>query len=320
MLAFLCRENILMQTGLFARKFLASSSPLASIPLPSARETHFWYIMPDEVHNASLLNQYLELLSPCERENVLRMKGDKLQKRALLARVLVRTTLARYTNSQVSPSAFNFRKNLFGKPEVLWQHYENWEPPPLHFNLSHTSSLIACGVAVDIPIGVDVEEKQRRLRSDILSFARRYFSRHEVEFLHNISDPDIRRQEFIKLWTLKEAYVKALGRGFSAAPFRTFTIQSRASKGLQISSETSSDELQIVLESSDASGNLTDNWQFALFELANSHYAAICVEKDVNIKGKGSSSLRLKVWKTLPFVEDVCVSGTDEIVSISGLS
>ncbi|KAJ8634606.1 hypothetical protein MRB53_008873 [Persea americana] len=275
-----------MQTGLFARKFLASSSPLASIPLPSARETHFWYIMPDEVHNASLLNQYLELLSPCERENVLRMKGDKLQKRALLARVLLIPYRSSDTNSQVSPSAFNFRKNLFGKPEI----------------------------------GVDVEEKQRRLRSDILSFARRYFSRHEVEFLHNISDPDIRRQEFIKLWTLKEAYVKALGRGFSAAPFRTFTIQSRASKGLQISSETSSDELQIVLEYSDASGNLTDNWQFALFELANSHYAAICVEKDVNIKGKGSSSLRLKVWKTLPFVEDVCVSGTDEIVSISGLS
>lgn len=44
-------------------------------------------------------------------------------------------------------------------------------------------------------------------------------------------------------------------------------------------------ELQIVLESSDDSGNLTDNWQFALFELASSHYAAICVEKDVNIKG-----------------------------------
>lgn len=48
-----------------------------------------------------------------------------------------------------------------------------------------------------------MEEKQRRLKSDILSFARRYFSCHEVEFLHTLSDPDIQRQEFIKLWTLK---------------------------------------------------------------------------------------------------------------------
>lgn len=60
-----------------------------------SRETHFWYILPDEVKNASLLGEYLELLSPCEKENVFRMRGDELKKRALLARALVRTTIAR---------------------------------------------------------------------------------------------------------------------------------------------------------------------------------------------------------------------------------
>lgn len=45
----------------------------------------------------------------------------------------------------------------------------------------------------------------------------------------------------LTLANYQEAYVKALGRGFSAAPFRTFTIQSRDSKGLQTSPETSSD-------------------------------------------------------------------------------
>lgn len=59
------------------------------------RETHFWYILPDEVKSATLLNQYLDILSPCEKENVLRMHGDHLKKSALLARALVRTTIAR---------------------------------------------------------------------------------------------------------------------------------------------------------------------------------------------------------------------------------
>ena len=59
------------------------------------RETHFWYILPDEVKSATLLNQYLDILSPCEKENVLRMHGDNLKKSALLARALVRTTIAR---------------------------------------------------------------------------------------------------------------------------------------------------------------------------------------------------------------------------------
>nr|XP_027065333.1 uncharacterized protein LOC113691406 [Coffea arabica] len=65
-----------------------------------------------------------------------------------------------------------------------------------------------------------------------MSFAQRYFSKHEVQVLSAISDPQLQQQEFIKLWTLKEAYVKALGRGFSDAPFKTFTIRIRsANKG-----------------------------------------------------------------------------------------
>jgi hypothetical protein len=52
-----------------------------------------------------------------------------------------------------------------------------------------------------------VEEKQRRLKNDILAFARRYFSPHEVEMLAHIVDPELRRQEFIKLWTLKVCYI-----------------------------------------------------------------------------------------------------------------
>lgn len=59
------------------------------------RETHLWYIIPNEVKSTSLLNQYLELLSPCEKENVFRMCGNQPQKRALLASALVRTTSAR---------------------------------------------------------------------------------------------------------------------------------------------------------------------------------------------------------------------------------
>ena len=55
-----------------------------------------WYVLPEEVKSQNLLNQYLELLSPCEKDNVLSMRGDQLRKSALLARALVRTTIARY--------------------------------------------------------------------------------------------------------------------------------------------------------------------------------------------------------------------------------
>ncbi|XP_062160231.1 uncharacterized protein LOC133867469 [Alnus glutinosa] len=317
------RLNFTMNIRCFQRNFFAASSPLVPVPLPSPMETHLWYLVPNEVKNETLLNQYLELLSPCERENVFRMSGDQLRKRALLARALVRTTISRYqTNSQVHPRSLKFRKNIYGKPEVDWQDVDDRHLPPLHFNISHTSSLIACGVTVNSPIGIDVEEKQRKLKNNILAFARRYFSPYEVELLTAISDPEFQRQELIKLWTLKEAYVKALGRGFSGAPFKTFTIRFRTAMegGIHLSGHRESEVFDIVVDSFDDPKNLTNNWQFALLNLAGSHYAAICTEKDGTTGGKGTLPMKLTVWRTIPFVEDECVSGTDAVVAIAGLT
>ncbi|KAG6745016.1 hypothetical protein POTOM_051658 [Populus tomentosa] len=298
----------------FQRNFSVSPSfPLLPLQLPSPMETHVWFVLPDEFKSVSLLNQYMELLSPCEKENVLTMRGDQLQKRALLSRTLVRTTIARYqiNNHVVDPRSLKFKKNVHGKPELVWESDDGQCPSPLHFNISHTSSLIACGVTVNSPIGIDVEEKQRKIKNDILAFARRLFSVYEVEHLSAISDSEVQRQEFVKLWILKEAYVKALGRGFSAAPFKTFTIRMKDA--------TNSGASEVVVESSDHPVSLTNNWQFGLFELASSHYAAVCMERDKTSDVAMRVPMRLTVRKTIPFVEDICISGTDAVVPIAGL-
>ncbi|KAI3473360.1 hypothetical protein Pfo_030650 [Paulownia fortunei] len=303
-----------MKLHCIERTFFHSSPSLTPIQLPAPMETHLWYVKPSEVKSESLLKQYLDILSPCERENVLQMRGEELRKSALLARALVRTTIARYQiNSQINPRSLKFRKNIHGKPEVQWQFSDDWHPPPLHFNISHTSSLVACGVTINSQIGIDVEEKHRSIKHNILSFARRYFSKHEVQFLAAISDPQVQHMEFIKLWTLKEAYVKALGKGFSGAPFQTFTIRF---KGLEDLSPKAS---EIVVDSFDDPTDLTSNWQFLLLELANSHYAAICTEKHGASEGKSNVPIKLTVWKTIPFLEDECVSGTDAVKTICGL-
>ncbi|KAJ0087654.1 hypothetical protein Patl1_32555 [Pistacia atlantica] len=325
MFSFLGRRvNFEMNLCCFQRNFSAALPSLVPVSLPSKMETHLWYVLPDEVKSETLLNQYLEILSPYEKESIYRKHGHQLKKSALLARALVRATIARYqTNFQINPRSLKFRKNIYGKPEVDWQNDDDWCPPPLHFNISHTSSLVACGVTVDVPIGIDVEEKQRRIKNNILAFAKRYFSHEELQLLASIADPEIQHQEFIKLWTLKvgqEAYVKALGRGFSAAPFKTFTIWTRVETKVDFQhfEALDSEASEIVVESSDDPENLTNNWKFALLDLAGSHYAAICVEKDNSIGGETNAPMSLAVWKTIPFVEDERVSGTGAVVAIGG--
>ncbi|XP_031399279.1 uncharacterized protein LOC116209687 isoform X2 [Punica granatum] len=273
-----------MNTLCFQRNFAACSRALVPVQLPSRSETHLWYVVPDEVKSASLLGQYSKILSPCEKEYISCVRGERLKKTALLARVLVRTTIARYqTNGQVDPSSLKFRKNIHGKPEI----------------------------------GIDLEEKDRKIKNNIVSFARRYFTAHEVEMLSSIPDPETQRQHFIKLWTLKEAYVKALGKGFSALPFSTFTIRSRnSSRNCQSRdlSDSSSSDAEIVVESVDGSSSLMNSWQFTLLELAGTHFAAICVESDGSIGGRVFTPRKVTARKTIPFVEDEFHPGTDAVV------
>ncbi|OQU93424.1 hypothetical protein SORBI_3001G537100 [Sorghum bicolor] len=245
---------------------VAGGRLFASLPLPpplqSRREVHVWYLLPDELNDASLLKMYTELLSPSERKTALSMNGEKLQKGAVLSRALVRTTLSRYTDCKVDPRSFEFKKNKFGKPEILWQSDDSRMEWPLHFNISHTSSLIACGITMDAP----------------------------------------------------EAYVKALGRGFSGAPFNKFSIILAANNRIKISVAPK------AFNDSDSSCDcLSENWQFAVAELNSSHYMAICTEDDSTSSdsGNGRLPLGLKVWKTIPFVEDILVSGTEAVKLVS---
>ncbi|KAK3121378.1 hypothetical protein QOZ80_8BG0651870 [Eleusine coracana subsp. coracana] len=293
---------------------VAGGRLFASLPPPppfqSRREVHVWYLLPDELNDSSQLKRYTEVLSPSERKNALSMNGEKLQKGAVLSRALVRTTLSRYTEGRIDPRSFEFKKNKFGKPEILWQSDDARMEWPLHFNISHTSSLIACGITMGTAIGIDIEEKKRKTAKSILSLAQRYFTPPEVDYLAEIPDPDAQQKEFIKLWTLKEAYVKALGRGFSGAPFNKFSIILAANNGIRISVVP-----KVFQDSNSSCENLSENWQFALAELNNSHYMAACIEDDSRISGSGNGQLPLglKAWKTIPFIEDTLVTGTEAV-------
>ncbi|MFD8668076.1 4'-phosphopantetheinyl transferase family protein [Streptomyces microflavus] len=85
--------------------------------------------------------------------------------------------------------------------------------PPLHFSLAHSRGLIAVAVAPRV-IGVDVE----RLPSPetVEACARALHPGEQAELA--AAPPGERRAHFGRLWTRKEAYLKALGTGLSRHP------------------------------------------------------------------------------------------------------
>jgi 4'-phosphopantetheinyl transferase len=109
----------------------------------------------------------------------------------------------------VPPASFGFVEGPNGKPLAQ----SAGQPAPVSFNLSHANGMV--GVAVlahpGVPVGFDLERFERRID---LGVADRYFRPEEVNWLMSLT-ADERLRGFLRLWTLKEALIKATGEGLS---------------------------------------------------------------------------------------------------------
>ena len=110
--------------------------------------------------------------------------------------------------SEKPPNIWQFITTDHGKPELM----VTGDMPRLRVNISHTRGMAAVALTVEHDIGVDVEWMERTVEADKL--AERMFARSEYEIVATASDDD-KIETFLSFWTLKEAYVKAIGKGLS---------------------------------------------------------------------------------------------------------
>lgn len=99
----------------------------------------------------------------------------------------------------------------YGKPSLV-QPYES-----LHFNLSHCSDLAVVALGIDGPVGIDLEKSDRAV--DLLECESTFC--HPAEIQHLPDEPTLRARQLLRIWTAKEAVLKALGTGLSHPPDRT---------------------------------------------------------------------------------------------------
>jgi len=92
-----------------------------------------------------------------------------------------------------------------GRPELVSAN-------GLSFNWSHCDDRAVVAIARGIVPGIDLERLRPRPRA--LDIARRYFAADEIDMLEALSE-DARDEAFLRLWTAKEAVLKALGHGIA---------------------------------------------------------------------------------------------------------
>ena len=146
------------------------------------------------------------LLDPQERARAARFHFEHDRHCYAAAHALLRSMLSEQV--PVPPSDWSFTTNPQGKPEtVMPPGY-----PRLRVNLSHTRGLAAAVLTVDHDVGIDVEWCERgNLTLDI---ADRFFAPAEVAALNALPVERLNDGLFA-FWTLKEAFIKAVGLGLS---------------------------------------------------------------------------------------------------------
>jgi 4'-phosphopantetheinyl transferase len=168
-------------------------------------EIHFFYTRSGRVQTPSLLEKYRDISSRKERSKIDRYLFEKDRHTCLVTRGLVRFVLSCCTN--ILPHCLGFEENKHGKPSLR----AGMTDIPVFFNLSHAGGLIACAVVLDHEIGIDVEDSTRKIDINI---ANRFFSKQECHLLGQTIEAE-KKGVFFDLWTLKESYIKAKGRGLS---------------------------------------------------------------------------------------------------------
>ena len=133
-----------------------------------------------------------ELFPPERQLEVMAKKNRQTQRESYFAWRLFELAALRVTGK--SPDALGLKK-------------ENgrWSAENIDFSISHSGGALAVAISSDA-VGVDIEPLSAE--DDGERIARRFFSADELS-LYLSSEPSLRREAFLRIWTAKEAIFKS---------------------------------------------------------------------------------------------------------------
>lgn len=131
--------------------------------------------------------------------NGFRFAADK--QRSLIGDLIVRQFYAK--ELKLDPFQLEFDYNEHEKPSL-----KNY--PKAHFNISHSGDYVVVAFS-DCPVGIDIEKN----KGNRLKVAKRFFTREELDDLFALAEEKEQIEYFYQLWTLKESYMKTIGKGIS---------------------------------------------------------------------------------------------------------
>jgi 4'-phosphopantetheinyl transferase len=191
-----------------------------------------WWVHLPDIEYQVLFDCYASCLSQQEYQRLQSRRLPKGQFQFLFTRIVLRHLLSAY-HPLIAPVQWQVNRSESGRPYLLTAQ------TPLSFNLTHTNDCLVFAFSQFADPGIDVECLSRAVEYE--NIAQRYFATQEYCELKQL--PKAEQVEFFyRLWTLKEAAVKASGLGL-ARGLRQFQFSQPSAKSLSHLISTDSEKL-----------------------------------------------------------------------------
>lgn len=232
------------------------TTPPAKLAL-TEYDLHIWRM--DLTNSKQPLEGYYQQLSPDEQARADRFYFPRHRRRFILARYALRTSLSQYDTRPAHAWQFHYGEQ--GKPEIALAQ----NTLQLQFNVSHSHEMALIAVTQQHAVGVDVEYCLRERHG--LDLAKRFFANAEYKALAALPTSQ-QADAFFQIWTGKEAFIKAIGKGLSY-PLDKFGVSlARPAKLSFIDDES----LAIA------------DWQLHTFSPASHYLATVCHAAGINTR------------------------------------
>ncbi|MED0766360.1 4'-phosphopantetheinyl transferase family protein, partial [Aneurinibacillus thermoaerophilus] len=146
------------------------------------------------------LNDYQSLYPLLNRETkkkISRFLNESDKIRSLLSHLFLKYLISRELSRDLTDIELAYEK--YGKPYLL-------SSKGLSFNISHSGEFIAIAISNE-NVGIDIQEY---IDLDYEELAMRFFTKQEYNYISSASNV---KENFFRIWTLKESYLKARGSG-----------------------------------------------------------------------------------------------------------
>jgi 4'-phosphopantetheinyl transferase len=212
---------------------------------------HVWCAKLDLDAFVERAKSFQQLLSSDEVDRANLIEAENSRREFIINRGVLRVILSNYL--AVEPRKLKFQYNQNGRPSLQSPQSALYSTVPseredIQFNLAHSHGLAVYAFSSKYLIGADVEWMNRPIedRMGRNSIADRFFSKDERDSISRFTTRAKRRKAFFKLWTAKEAFLKARGENISAIMSKgntvDFSIVLRKKRGVLGKADISKDQ------------------------------------------------------------------------------